>query len=558
MARPLSPALDAVQRLGQTRRPAFVIEIYDLRSTSGEVTPTRINDVVLSNLGLGAIPTIVGPRDFTDDVEFVDVNETAGDYVDNGIAASQITFQVADPIGELDPVTNAPTSLDPEALGRWLRQGNVVVIREGDYAVDPSEWVVTFTGTLVGQPGQDRNRTTGASRLFCKALSREQDYVSLTSTTISYPQNTTFQSMAEDIAEVDLGLSVDEINLPTFSTASTAFATTQFVGESPLVSIAKIMFLDGFLPRFGGDGRLQVSFGSISKSPTRFYTESALIRSITRPFLAESAVNEVEIVGLNSEMSQVVQAAQVLARASITTGFFSKDAKIPVRWSEDGTLQAFNVFMQVDASVGDALFSFGGESFTNFPSGIDGGSVSGQIDVDGAYNPALVIIVLAVLVAAHFIPDGASIGSTIPIGRLVEGALTKIAMSILGSQARGQYRIMGSPYEYVFQELRAVVRKEGIRSEDRRSITIENHLLNTQADCDTVAERVFRRERAKQNRRSIEMLHDLILEPDDVIEVGSGLTARRYLISSISRRLTRDGQHLARLEAFEVTAGVLP
>ncbi len=132
MSRALVPTLDDIMT-GQLRRPNFIVEIYDIRSTSTASTPTRINDVVLFNvLGTTSLPTIVGPRIFTDDVLFVDMTETAGDYVDSGINSTTISLSVSDQDGSFDPITNPPTVIDPQALGRWLRQGNVIVIREGD------------------------------------------------------------------------------------------------------------------------------------------------------------------------------------------------------------------------------------------------------------------------------------------------------------------------------------------------------------------------------------------------------------------------------------------
>ena len=53
-----------------------------------------------------------------------------------------------------------------------------------------------------------------------------------------------------------MGLDLDEINFPVFASELTKHRVLQFVQESPLTSIAKIMFNDGFMPRFEGDGRL--------------------------------------------------------------------------------------------------------------------------------------------------------------------------------------------------------------------------------------------------------------------------------------------------------------
>ncbi len=557
MARSLSPLM-AGAMLGERRQPAYRVEIYDVRSTLGTVSPTRINDIVVANVtGLGGLPELVGPRDFTDDIESIQISETAGDYIDNGIAATDVALRILDRDGLLDPLLS-PAPAD----GRWLRQGNVVVIREGDLQVPESDWPITFTGSLVGQPGREDDRDAATATLVAAAASREVDFLRRSSTSRNFLQGTTYGSMVQDIAEGDMRLDVNELNLPSFGSNITRFVSTQFVEESPLVSIAKIAFVDGLLPRFEGDGRLGMIDGTITKGPARTYDNGREVLRVSRPITKQDGVNEIRIIGLSAELSKVIQDRQQLATASITTGFFTREARINVKWSEDGTQQALDVKMEVDASVADGVLNFGGESFTNFPQ-VDGGSIAGRIKIDGglAQGAALAALVATAWVASLTVWDQAIFpsGNTIPIGRAVTVSVGQVLFSILGKVGRGQYRIMGRPYEYVFQEIVSTARVSTVEPEERVELEIENHLLTSQAACDTVAERVLRRERAKQNVRQIEMFHDLLIEPDDVIQVGSGAGARRYMIQRITRELRRGGSAgLCNIDGFEVTAGVLP
>ena len=116
MSRALSVLLDSAMT-GPRRSPTFRVFIYDIRSTSTAATPTRINDVVLLNLGvIASLPAIVGPREFTGDTERIDITEVAGDYVDTGIAATTTTLRIVDADGTLDPVDNAPSASDPRSV----------------------------------------------------------------------------------------------------------------------------------------------------------------------------------------------------------------------------------------------------------------------------------------------------------------------------------------------------------------------------------------------------------------------------------------------------------
>lgn len=567
MARVLSSALDACMR-DPVRLPAYRLEIYDLRSTAEEVAPTRINDVVRALQGLAVLPEIVGPRIFDADVVQATLTETAGDFVEGGPSASVLELTLVDVAAELDPLENPPTEADPEAGGRWLRQGNVVVLREGDARVDEADWPITFTGRLQGQVGAVRGRTTGQATLTARAASREVDFLRQLSTSAEFPQGTAFTDIAASLAELDMGLDPDEVALPSFSVRTTAFLSTQFVDEAPLASLAKLMFPDGFLPRFGGDGRLGASSSSIDKALARNYETAEPIRSVERPLIDQSGPNELELIGLDPTKSQVLQGRQTLATASITTGFFSRGAKIPVQWSDDGTQQARDVRMEVDSSVADGPFNFGGERFTNGTTDADGGSTRGEIAVDGGLEASLVVAayLAGIWITSHAKPDGVVAfgtgtvsGYTIAIGRIIEGAVGQALMSMLGKIGRGQYRITGRPYEWVFQELPRIARVEGLSGdEERRAVRIENHLISNGADCEAIAVRVLRRLRAQQNARVIVMLHDLALEPDDLFGIGSAGSQRRYVVQAITRTLSRRGDGLATVQAFEVTSGVRP
>lgn len=548
MARALATEIDRLILSGR-REPAFRLEVYDLRSTASHSTPTRVNDVVRWLQGIGSLPTIVGPRDFTGDVVRVEVEERAGDYVESGIASSSIGVSIVDPHGILDPVSGSE--------GRWLRQGNVVVLREGDAQVDEADWPITFTGRIVGQPGQNRNRTTGKSELVFAAVGREEMFLRRQCTSRNFLQGTLYSEIVEDIATTDMGLTLDELDLPAvYGQTVTAHASTQFVRESPLVSVAKVLFADGQLPRFQGDGRLGLIDTLLTKAPARVYTaaEDPVIE-IVRPIVERNGANVVVVLGLDANMTKVRQPRQAIAQASATVGFFSPSVSIPVYWSEDHTLQAEDTQMRVIRSVNDGPFNVGGEKYIE-TTGLDG-SLGGVIEIESGLNLALVAVLGGAWIASHKIPDYSppTGGSTIPVGRLVEGAIGKVLFSIIGTMGRGQYEITGIPFEYVFQELRGEARVADLDDEERQEIEVENHMLTSQAMVDAVAMRVLRRLRAKQNRRAVRMIHDPRLEPDDLFETPSGT---RLMIESIQRTLQHGGQHEASLEGFEVTPGVRP
>lgn len=546
MARTLSLAFDAVQR-SVNRRPAYQVLVYDVRSTELDTTPSTIGDVVSG----AVLPAIVGPRDFTDDVVSVTLEERAGDYITGGLVADTCSMVIDDPDLTLDPVDGAS--------GRWLRQRNIVVVIEGDTQVPTSDWKITFVGKITGQPGLDSGRVAGTNRITVKALGREADFIKTSDTSDAFNEGTSYLEMMEQLTTVDMGLGADEVVLPNIGANLTEQRTTQFVEQPAIISVAQIAFVDGRTPAFNGEGVLVFRDSNISKGPVRVYDEDdGLVRNISRPIIEASGFNEVIVLGLEPELSQAVGERQVLAQAGVTLGFFTKRKKLRVRFSEDNRMQAQNTELKVRASINDGLIPLGSEDWDPNIDGVSGLAIGGTIRVRSPFKPGLTVLITVTQVASAVIPDVAPTfgGPTAPIGKAAWSAVFVILLTILQTVGTGQYEIVGEPVEFIYAEIKAVARVKGVAPVDRRSTTIENHLLDSQTLCNQAAVRALNLAQARQNVRNIEMVHDLLLEPDDIFEMPDG---KRYMVQSITRTLERGSTgSLARVAAFEVTPGVFP
>ncbi len=548
MARALTTALNDVM-LSAIRLPKYKVLVYDLRSTEGDATPTTIGDVVVGN----PLPTIVGPRDFTSDVIGAEVTERAGDYISGGVVASDVTLSIVDSDATLDPVEGSN--------GRWLRQRNVVRVIEGDAQVPEADWKITFTGKITGQAGLTGGRTSGPRELTVKAVSWEAEFIKQRDrTTAKFPENTTYLSMAESIAATEMGLAAGEQSFPAFGTNQTKQRVTQFVKQSPIVDLAQIAYTDGLLPRFDGEGVLGFADSIITKGPARVYTSTdGLVRAVDRPFTELSGFNEVVVVGLNPDLKTVKSERQVLATASMTLGFFTTSKKIPVVFSDDNRMQADSVRFKKRSSINDGILPVGKETWDPDTDPVSGFDIGGTIKIKSPFKPAITVMNTVTSVAGAAIPDEVLAfggGVTIPTGKIIWAVVLVAMQTIMTTMNTGQYEITGKLVEFIYKEFRATARVKGVRREDRRSVTVENHLLDTQTLCNQAAVRTLNLAQARQNVRDVEALHDLLLEPDDIFEYDG----RRYMIHSISRTLTRDpnADALARYSCFEITSGVFP
>lgn len=454
---------------------------------------------------------------------------------------------------------------------RWVAATDYYVSYSA-HTIPVQDWPITFTGTISGRAGADERDREGNATLQVTAVDRMASYLKITTTSAAYDQGTSYQEMMRALLEDDAGMGPDEFDLLTVGQSHlTSQSTTQLVDESPVLSVAKIAFVDGFVPRFRGDGVLTLAPTTVTNGADIIYDDENLFTGFARPFNPVDGPNEVEVLGLDANQSRIDQPRQVVATATLTLGFFGGDASIRVKFSDDETQQALNTSLNAVSSVTGALIPFGAEEWNPIVDD-DGGVRGGRIEVAGAFYAPLVTTLYASRIATSYLPDnvvvagiGASTGSTISVGRIVEGAAAIAIALIQATIGRGDYEILGDPYEYVFKEIRRTARVKDVPLEERRTVQVENHLLdNDNYDEDTMTgidevQNVANREligvRKRQNTYVTVMRHDLRLEPYDKFRLPDG---REFIIISIQRTLSRNEMQTATLQLFETTAGVFP
>lgn len=550
MSRVLTNAMDT-EVLRDIRARAWRFYIFDVVSTKADSIPKTINDVVL-----GTAITI--RTEFTNQIESVSFTERGSNTADGTLGSVSIRFEFADETGIFDPVDGTQK--------KFLQPGNVVQVIEGFTGVDEADWVKTFTGKIIGRAGRTNIKRDKSGTLSVSAEDRMATALKNTATSVAFIQSTSYEFMMNSIITNKMGLQIGEFDLQNVGAAVfTSQATTQFVDESPVVSVSKILFTQGFVPRFGGDGKLGVTQMTIEKGSARTYVDDDIFEDIARPENLNSTINHVEVKGLNSLMTRIFQNSGRVATAGITQGFFAGDSSIRVQFSDDETIFVNNAKLRILKSMTGTLIPFGKEEelkivVTDTDSLVPSlqGATSGRIEVSGAFYAPLVIVLFAGRIASSFIPDG-NVGfiggSTIPIGRIVEGVIaiqTAIIMSTIGT---GDYEILGEPYEYAFEELRGIAEVAFTLPIDRIMLEIVNHLLDAQALVDAAALRELKLIRKRANQVTFEMRHDLRIEADDKFVRD---TSRSYIVSQIDRTISRGRPDFATVQTFETTTGINP
>lgn len=554
MARTLPFELDKIMKgETETREPRYQVLLYDVRST----TDTMRNIVVGDELEV-----MTGPFDITDFVREGKILEQAGSYASNGVASTNVGLQVIDPNGVFDPLL---TRSDPTIDGRFFRSGNVVRIIQGDAQVDEEDWLITFTGELIGQAGHNRNRTTGESFVTLRALSREATFINYQRTSEEFLIGTSHFEAAQSVAVNEMGLDSDELDFPSFGTQLIAHKVVQLADENPITMLAQIMFLDSIIPHFTGEGKLSAIADRATGAPGRIYVGRDHILSIVRPASDVQPPTTIVIIGLDSDLSRVNMPRQVLATLDITTGYFTPPERIQVVWKDDKTLFADNVKLKVYTSVNGGLsFLGGGESIDLIPSGDPDqiGIVGAYLIAETGFAPWLIVFFMVTYIVFAFIPDnvltfgfGAQEGFTISIGRMIQAVALASAMLVMSKLGRGSYAFLGDPFEYVYKEIRRSAKVAGTAEFDENVLTLENAMVSSNDQADGVAFQVLFRQQAEKSPRTIAMIHDLGLEANDIFEFNDD--GSRYLAHTISQTLTRDPKRaVAVINCFDVTADV--
>jgi hypothetical protein len=554
VARALAFELDKISK-GETelREPAYQLLLYDVRSTTD-----TIRDIVVGNL----LQEDTGPFDITDFVVQGKVQEQAGSYASDGVASSQIGLTVIDPNGRFDPLR---VRSDPTIEGRFFRSGNVLRLIEGDNQVAVEDWAITFTGELLGQAGYDRNSTTGSSTLTLKAVGREATFINYIRTSEEFLLDTSYIAAATSVAVNEMGLDNDEIAFPTFGSQLIPHKVVQLVEENPMTMLARIMFLDSIIPRFNGEGKLSAVSDRATGNAARIYINHNAIKTIVRPASDVQPPNTVCVVGLDSNLTRNDMPRQALATLDITTGYFTPPERVEVFWRDDRTLMADNVVLKVFVSVNGGLNVLGGgETIDLIASGDPDqvGVVGIYLESSTGFAPWLMVFLLATYVGLSLIPDKVitfglfgSTGVTIPLGRLAQAIALGAALLVMSKIGRGSYAFVGDPFEYVYAEIRRCAKVAGVGEFDENQLTLENHLVSTAAQADATAFEMLFRVQAEKQPRTITMLHDIGLEPNDIFEFEDD--GSRYLAHTISRTLTRDPKKTqASVTCFEVTSDV--
>ena len=518
---------------GSSRRPAYKVYLWNPNRTG-------ITDVVLDQSA--------SPRyDITPFVISVALRENISfENSDNAVSTNAtITLHYL------------PDALPIPITERTLLDGAPIRIYQGDEEVaDSEQWVPVFTGVIRGNPSaiEEARFERQPQTATVVAVGREENFLNTVITARAYPKGIDIGRAVVETGIEKMGLDRREIKIG-FQGYALGHTQNQLVDIEVLKGIHQMLFTVGKKPRFDADGFLTAVDTDLDRAATRVVSNDMVVE-IRREQRSDSANNSVRLVGLDNELTRVVEREKRLAHGEITSGFFESTVRQTIFFSEnagrnEGGRRALetriekninSLTSELGASIkwvplleSDSVSTFGGKLIfdTGFAPEINASLIGTLITAEAT----IAILHLSVPVTTPTVFSGAVAGNNIAIA-IIKATSTAALVGILTSLmalGRVEWEIFGKPFQNVFQQLAALATLDGVLSKDLKEIEFRNDWIY---DIDVLVARareLLRRELAKAWIFKITMLDDPVLDVDDIIEI----TSKRYYITSINRTMTR-------------------
>lgn len=499
-------------------KPDFQLLSYDISSNTGETWGSIIDGT-----------SVQVPFDLT---QFVNNVKWSFD---------KLTFQIADELLRFHP--------DSGDLTSNILQGRGIRLLEGFMDVPQAEWIPTFSGVVQGTYTWNLVRGTNPSATV-SVQSREsnQSWRQRFVTSKKYTVGTDYSVMFNDVAKDIMQLSDIEVLTPATWNFLFDKQVNQIVNISPWEGLTSLA--QGGLLRlwFNGNGQLATYPLTVDRLPVLTLTNDR-INSYTQPGTESEVINKVIVTYLDNFLTKVKGDRTSLGTANVTTGFFDKEIRLDVKYSDDGKQRAENVELVVRNSINqnDLGISIGTENL------VINDEFGGElvITVD-AFVTGLAVGGIAAIISAATIPDKvvtagtpvAQTGFTISEGRVIEAAgivSVMVALMILGT---GVYDVVGVPFDYAFLERRAIALIDNILFWEEKELEIRNEFISTAEHAHSLALQELLFEQSKLNPRNMVIQYDPRIEKGDILGIPGNL---KFFVLGASRSLQRGGSQATSL-----------
>jgi len=512
------------------RQPVYDVVVWDMLTTSA---PTMAQ--------------IIGGTASTTHASYM-LNVT--DFVNEGMKvefpgdrrASRCTFKLTDRTSQFNPQCGSSAN--------FMKEWNVVRVREGDADLVSTLLITTFTGHIRGQVGFSINRQSlkRETDISCYGRRATPKYNKMVFTSANFGRALDYGFIISDIILQQMGMEGGEFTrVDSVFGRGTQFNSNQIVDMTPLEAIDKILEALGKVSDFDGDGIMRTYSRDITRLPDKTYNDLNLIQGISIPQGDSDTYNSVNIVGLDKNLSEVETEDQELARANIPVGFWKPRHTVKVQWSRDRSIRAKDTEMEIIITVNDhLLLAIGKETYNQDD------DFSGTITVDiSKYVAGLIgLIALGMLVAALLGDVSVFSGSVnISLGKLVWNAVMKLIFMALSLQSAGEYLIKGTILTPVYEEFAVKMSENNIPDFLINEKEVKNDFINEINHAVEIAQIELLYEHAQGESRQYSVVNDWEVEIGDIVFLpySGGL---RIWVDSYSKSYSRGQVPIMKITGF--------
>lgn len=332
-----------------------------------------------------------------------------------------------------------------------------------------------------------------------------------------------------------------EINIPAFEDG--VLIDHQWIDTDLEETINQIASRFGHYFRFDVDGVATTKKISRDNPISHIYTDATKIYDFSADDKYSDFTNQVVVQGEYRSLTQLTYEEERIKTVSGTLGWWDKEKRHRVWFSEDRSRKAIHPRMKVlESAMGIAHELAGGivEELELCPPEADNKYVDVMV---GAKNPgvleAALIGAVSLWALAHFMPDGVTWGQTIPIGRVAESIGLLMSLAILQSVANYQIEVHAQPIGDVRRSCQNqwddFVHQAEIRAVNNQ--TLEDPLCYSENECLFVANFEGMVVQLQRNRAMFSKVAHLQDEEGDIIQVIHPYG--RHALNILITRLTR-------------------
>lgn len=415
--------------------------------------------------------------------------------------------------------------------------------RIGDFIQVAVDGLPLFTGQVDGLTGYREERGSRSFGLSVKQRDATPLWRQTKWMTDTYPTGTELGVIIQDVLRA-IGLTSGEMPTVLLTGLHTVHGDTQIADLPVWDMLTMILQANGLEPFIDAVGKMK----TISRDVIRNHDielEDKDILNITGERV-RAPVTNVVVKWLSPELAKTNTQVQVLARESITAGFFKLKQERRIYWSEDRRQRAQNTFMKVLSSVNDGLLPVGDEDYEQLD------EFSGEITVTThAWVPTLATASMAMMLFEAEIGDIVTSvpGVTTSFGRKIEAAGQVAYFLIIMSLGTGNYEIWGEPYDYVHEVNTTEAYDQNAPAWVRLEEAINSDFIMNEQHAQALAVRELLYRSLSAHSWNVDIVDRLAIERGDILRLADG---SRLYVTDFSRDLSHGAPAVLSIKGFRV------